>query len=682
MPTQTGAVATLPASESGRLAADEMIQGSTLLVDSQHGRLYALAVAGFDGAQRIAVFAARDGRLVAIYENGGPLALDATGGRLFVDRGAAGLVVLEAATGKTLQSFVVPDPGELAENLVAPQFDPATGQVLVFRGHTVYALDGDTGQVARAVEFDLRPQDNCRSPHDMQLPIVRTFYDQANRFLYLDFTTYVCTPYIGYTNVSYDWANGAEIARQGSTPYQGLAAGRRFYAQNWYRFGIGALWTERDGHPEPVSTGWSDGGTFQLDARRGRLYQRAVGGLRVFDADDLRLLAVVPQTLDGALAGFDEATDQLYFVAGQVVRGWPARQTETPATAPMLAATPPGDPVRVIVPSPGWSQDKTLLGVWAPPWPETGCYVYNQTGGPLLLSEDGGQGWQRPQAGLPGVCGISALALSPDYANDRTVLAGVKGYGIFVSHDGGKSWQPAGAGLPHVAVHAVAFSPGYAVDRIAFAIVQESGLQRSVDGAASWQTLDTARPATLLALSPEFDRDGTAALYAAGEPALLQFSQDGGEHWRTLEARLPGNGDLRLISLAPAYARWQVMFALDSAGDLYRSADGGQGWQRVLVTGSVNAERSQIVYGSNEEQRPVFLLVSGVRYEGESQVAWGKLFRSTDGGQHWSAIQAGAGIPTALAISPSFDQDGLIFVGTADGRVLSLRGIELVAPQP
>ena len=124
----------------------------------------------------------------------------------------------------------MPYPGEPAQNLVAPQFDPATGQVLVFRGHTVYALDGDTGQVARAVDFDLRPQENCRSPHDMQLPIVRTFYDQASRLLYLDFATYVCTPYIGYTNVSYDWARGAEIARQGSTPYQGLAAGRRFYA--------------------------------------------------------------------------------------------------------------------------------------------------------------------------------------------------------------------------------------------------------------------------------------------------------------------------------------------------------------------------------------------------------------------------------------------------------------------
>ncbi len=590
--------------------------------------------------------------------------------------------MLEAATGKTVRSFTVPGLVEPAGNLVTPQFDPATGQVLVFRGHAVYALDSDTGQVARAVDFDLRPQDNCQFPHDAPLRIVRAFYDQADRLLYLDFTTYACTPYIGYTNVSYDWARGAEIARQGSTPYQGLAAGGRFYAQSWYRFGIGTIWTERDGHPEPVSTGWSDGGAFQLDARRGRLYQSAVGGLRVFDADDLRLLAVVPQPLEGTLAGYDEATDQLYFVSGQIVRGWPARQMETPAIAPILAATPPGDPVGMVVPSPGWSQDKALLAVWASPQPETGCYVYNQTGGTLLLSEDGGRRWQRPQAGLPGVCGISALVLSPGYAQDRTVLAGVKGYGIFVSRDAGTSWQPAGAGLPHMGVYAVAFSPGYVIDRTAFAVVQESALQRSVDGGASWQALDTARP-TLLALSPEFDRDGTAALYAPGQPASLQFSHDRGNHWRNLEARLPGNGDLRLLSLAPAYARWQVMFALDSAGDLYRSADGGQAWQRVLATGGANADRSQIVYGPGEEQRPVFLLVSGVQHVGESQVTWGKLFRSADGGQSWSAIQAGVGIvPTALAISPSFDRDGLIFVGTGDGRVLILRGMELEAQHP
>jgi photosystem II stability/assembly factor-like uncharacterized protein len=76
----------------------------------------------------------------------------------------------------------------------------------------------------------------------------------------------------------------------------------------------------------------------------------------------------------------------------------------------------------------------------------------------------------------------------------------------------------------------------------------------------------------------------------------------------------------------------------------------------------------------------VFLLVTGTRNEEGSRVAWGEIFRSNDGGQNWSAVDPGAGvIPTALAISPSFAEDGLLFLGAADGRVLNVRGLDLPA---
>jgi len=297
------------------------------------------------------------------------------------------------------------------------------------------------------------------------------------------------------------------------------------------------------------------------------------------------------------------------------------------------------------------------------------------------MSENSGQGWRRPTAGLPAACNlITALALSPGYAQDQTVLAGVEGNGIFRSSDGGASWRPSGVGLPYVGVRAIALAPGFAADRMAFAAVLENGLQRSLDGGASWKTLDTATPWSL-ALSPEFDRDGIVALYGSRQGVgVLQYSQDRGDHWRDAVDPLPGDGSLQLLSLAPAFARWQVIFALDGTGDLYRSADGGRSWQLVLETGADQARRAQMVYGSDEAQRPVFLLVSGTAYEGESRVTWGELFRSTDGGQSWSTVSAGAGIvPTALAISPAFAEDGLIWLGTANGRVLSLPGLELPA---
>ena len=653
-----------------------------LLVDGQRGRLYGLVTAwGASGASsQIAVFAARDGKRLVTYDKAGPFALDARGNRLFVDRGAAGIAVLEATTGKVLRSFA--NPGDLGEQPAvppAPQFDGAANQLLVFRDHTVYVLAGDTGRVVRTVDFDLRPQDNCRVPHDAQLPVTRSFYDPDRRILYLEFVTYSCTPWIGFTLVSYDMTRGVEITRQGSEAYSGLAAEGQFYAESWHRFGIGTIWSQRDGRADRRSTGWSSGSPFQLDPKRKRLYQSADGSIRVFDPVDLSLQAILRQPVPGELAAFDAVTDQLYFVEGLNVRTSAAGKLAPVNVSPVRVRALPAEPVRLLVPSPDWGRDKTLLGIWAPAWPETECYVFGQSGGPLLLSQNGGARWQRPQAGLPGACAqFSTLAVSPAYAVDRTVLAGVKGHGIFKSTDRGASWQPASKGLPHMGVNGLAFSPGFATDRTAFAIVGDNGLQRSTDGAASWHTLKTAM-ASLVALSPEFDRDGTVAVYGLKDGVgVLQFSEDRGNRWRTLAA--PGAGGLRLLSLAPAFARWHVMFALDGDGNLHRSDNGGASWQRVLSTGHTDVERAQLAYGPSEERREIFLLLSGTRYEGESRVAWGMLFRSADGGQTWTEVDPGAGIvPTAFALSPAFADDGLIFLGGADGRVHWLRGMDLPA---
>lgn len=100
----------------------------------------------------------------------------------------------------------------------------------------------------------------------------------------------------------------------------------------------------------------------------------------------------------------------------------------------------------------------------------------------------------------------------------------------------------------------------------------------------------------------------------------------------------------------------------------------------MLVSGLASS-RAQIAYVADVElDRPVFLLLRGSIGEGQPSTWWGKLFRSTNGGLSWQELALGNGIvPTALAISPRFAVDGLIFVGTTDGRVLSLDGLALPA---
>ena len=172
-------------------------------------------------------------------------------------------------------------------------------------------------------------------------------------------------------------------------PYSGQAAKGGFYAMAWHRFGIGAIWTERDGKPGYRTAGWSAGDPFQLDTRRGRLYQSGDGSVRILNPAGMTLAAVAPQPVRGVLAAYDPESDQVYFVDGATVRPWPAAKLGSTPASPSKVKGTPHEPVRLIVPAPNWQQEKTLFAVWSRPWPDMTCYVFNQSGGDMLWSRDG-----------------------------------------------------------------------------------------------------------------------------------------------------------------------------------------------------------------------------------------------------------------------------------------------------
>lgn len=656
-----------------------------LLVDSAGGRLYGrVSVEGV--AHHVGVYSARDGKPLTSFVYPGPFALDAPGQRLFVLTAANQVAVLQATTGKVLSNFSVgaaPANAAAAPFLTAaPQYDAKAGQLLVFTGNVMHTVEPRTGKVLGSKAFDVQLT-GCGTMNS-PLPINRTFFDAESRLLYLEFTTYSCIPWVGYTVISYDLGQGQELSRQGTLPYTGLAAGGSFYAASWNRMGFGTIWTERNGKPATTRAGWSGGGPFgaspfQLDPKRLQLYQSSEGAIRIFDAFDMSLRAVVAQPARGTLAAYDPRTDQVYFVDGGAVRPFAASRLLAPAPAPEVVKVKaaPRQPVLAVVPSPDWAKDKAVFAVWSQPANATACYVFGQAGGTLLRSTDGGKSWLSGAAGLGKDCAlITSLAVSPNYAKDRTLFAGVKGNGVFKSTDGGLSWMPSGTNLANMGVTGLALSPGLATDSTLFASVLDSGLQRSASGGATWQTLATSF-APVIALSPEFDRDGIIATYGmkAGGGAV-QISEDRGERWRSVTA--PSTGGPRLLSLAPSFSRWGVMFAGDVQGDLYRSGDRGASWERVLEAGNrANAgsgvDQMQLVYGPTEVRREVFLITSGARYENETRIVWGRMHRSADGGQTWSEMDAGGVVPTALAISPAYAQDRLLLVGTADGRILQIQ---------
>ena len=116
-----------------------------------------------------------------------------------------------------------------------------------------------------------------------------------------------------------------------------------------------------------------------------------------------------------------------------------------------------------------------------------------------------------------------------------------------------------------------------------------------------------------------------------------------------------------------------------------RSADSGRTWQKVLtleppVTPSLGS-RAQLVYELDaEENRHLFLLVAFRDDPQDGSSERTALYRSNDGGLTWEAIVLPSDLsPTAVAISPDFGQDGLLFVGTVDGEVITLTS-ELYEP--
>ena len=648
-----------------------------LLIDSEAGRIYAATEQGATSYAQTWVLSAKDGRLLDTYEFAGPIALDAARQQLAVDQGDEGLAILDAQTGDVLRTIELLPLTQDQQSPAPPQADPATGQFFAMRANVVYAVDPETGGIEPLAELDLRPQDNCRQPHDMVLPIVDSYYDSAKRILYLSYVSYSCIPWIGYAVIAYDVGTGAEIGHGGGSIFAATAFDGRFYADDWYRMGSGTLWTMRGGKPWTTSTNWSSGARpLLIDSTRRRLFWDTGESLRVFDADEMRLLMVIPPPYAGGLAGYDPATDQLYFGSENGLQTYPAGAIAPPQPALGSATALPRQPVTQLVVSPGWPQDKTLAGIWGYSATTDDCYVWGGRGGTIYLSSDGGTSWRASSTGLPSGCEIvSALALAPDYERDRTLLAAIAGAGIFKSIDGGASWTPASWGLPSMHAYWLEVSPGFARDGTAFASVPTGTLQRTTDRGASWHSLPiTTR---VMTLSPEFEQDRTLVAFVSSE---LWTSRDGGEHWE-ITSIWPGSEGPSMLSAAPLYAAWRVLFAYTGNGQVFRSADAGASWQTVLDTGLSGGSTAQIVYAPDVEvNRPVFLLATGPFWEATPDAMQSALFRSLDGGLSWQKVTAGDGVvPTALTISPTFAQDGLIFVGTAGGQVLTLNGLALPA---
>lgn len=296
----------------------------------------------------------------------------------------------------------------------------------------------------------------------------------------------------------------------------------------------------------------------------------------------------------------------------------------------------------------------------------------------VFRSLDGGAHWTAASTGLASSLVLHSLAVDP--GSPARVFAATD-QGVFRSENRGATWTPSSTGLVNHDVLALAVHPngtlyagtasisptqvssggvflstddghtwqrrsegistlfvtGLAVEPTTPATlwaITSIGLFRSADGGSSWSQVDPGLPVPYLSVAADPGRPGT--VYLIGSPAagsVLRVTNDSGATWRTLFS--PSNTFFFDIALDP---RTHSLFLSGQPG-VFRSTDGGQTW--TAAAGEIAGDIIRQVVP--DPSTPGVLYAVGQSSPNPHLVPPQKAraFKSTDGGTAWSRSDAG-----------------------------------------
>jgi photosystem II stability/assembly factor-like uncharacterized protein len=229
----------------------------------------------------------------------------------------------------------------------------------------------------------------------------------------------------------------------------------------------------------------------------------------------------------------DYATDQMLFAARSRSDGIGSTLYRSQDSGHSWSAILSTDLVSDLAISPDFANDKTLFAATnekalqgsidsGNTWSDVGSWPLGRRGSALQVAlppnypvdetifAGGANGfwrlppgetiWQTAVSGLTDSHCILALAVSPAYATDQTLLAltswnnpsdNTLHYGIFTSSDGGVNWTQVGAGLPNEQLVGLTFSPNLATESLVYVTTRAGALYRSWDKGSSWTLVGT-----------------------------------------------------------------------------------------------------------------------------------------------------------------------------------------------
>ncbi|MBN1976957.1 MAG: hypothetical protein JW918_06110 [Anaerolineae bacterium] len=566
--------------------------GGELLLDAAHERLYA-SPRWFVYGDTITVV---DTTSLAVTHviSGNAVALDTSRDRIYV--GHSGVSVYDGATLEKLGEITL--PGEFHQPGI-PVYNPLRDEVYIV-DDTVYRADAETWQVTGDLLPDVSAQTCPRCTGNIAAH--RAYVYPERNLLVIDMFTRASSGGPGRVIGPrfFDATTLEPITDPAQTPaaVKGCEErfilnepvdGRTYRGEKYARYTVynnlmvygpgGALETWRDGLAGGVT-----------NPRTAQMYAPYNDGLLVLDLPALTPVGTLPAACVHSL---DAESGTLYtFDGGDLVVFAEQGGTYDP---PGGGVEPlPGTAVGLIALSPNYAADRTLFAGF---WGES-AYAPAK----LYRSTDGGQTWTRLRGGLPESEYLAlALAVSPGFAEDRTLFAGGyiytgEGAGVYRSTDGGDTWEPLWNGLSHLRIEDIILSPGYPADGTLLAYAKydrivpaESGwsVHRSTDRGASWSPVMTTTEKAALPypedILPPKPMASQVRFRLGAEPQRVKRSTDGGQTWHAVSLnRVFGlTTTVEAVMPSPNLAADHTVYVL-TRDTLFRSTDDGDTWQRSL----------------------------------------------------------------------------------------------------
>lgn len=280
--------------------------------------------------------------------------------------------------------------------------------------------------------------------------------------------------------------------------------------------------------------------------------------------------------------------------------------------------------------------------------------VYAQCYNKFSKSSDAGDHWETYDLVVDGAK-FELLSVGVDPQRPGVIYGGDASLGVIKSENDGRDWSMINQGISANHIFRTALNPRNPQMMAASTLVGVYSKQED----SPWEVLDYD-PSYALAFNPQ----NGLTLFAGFDGWLGKFSLESGEatyqefpeQTITAVSFNPSNTDILYLGTE--------FFSLDRGG-LYKSTDGGDSWERILVKSApINVVRV------NPKNPDVLYAGSGFFY---APVIKGNLYKSTDKGKSWRVTSLGDMVINAIAINPEHPE--IIYVGSGAPDVDQAAGV-------